>query len=443
MVICFVLGGSSRFQLVSHLTLRLLSILAIGYAVWRMSPGDRAATQLFARSVAALGVLMTIQLIPLPPELWAALPGHGFYQDALNSIGLTDRWRPLSMSPDLTLNSLLALLPAMAAALLFAPLDEAGQRLQLDTLLACLAISSLLSALQLASNGFYLYPHNNEGTGVGFFANRNHQALFLAIGIVFIMGRWRLGEHPGKLAHIAMTLGLAVVVLAFLTVTGSRAGLVAGVMAFVAGGLVFARGTIRRQTRWVRIGVPTAALTLLVLALALGMVSSRQVAVQRLLQTGATLGSTELRTANLPAMVEMAKEFFPFGSGFGTFDAVFRRFESDALLRPTYFNHAHSEPIELLIEGGLPAGFLIVMALVWLAGRSKVLLIASAKSPVVIRAQMGALGLILLLAGSLVDYPVRTPFLAVLAVLLATWTAERSPKAGEERGGLGTIDAMR
>jgi lipoprotein signal peptidase len=444
LVICFVLGGSSRFQLVSHMTLRLVSIVAIGYAVFRMSSDRRMQTRPFARGVLLLGAVMALQLIPLPPGLWANLPGHGFYEDALQSVGLADRWRPVSMAPDLTLNSMLALLPALAAAMVFAPLNKAGRRLLLNMLLVCLACSALLSALQLASDGFYLYPRNNEGTGVGFFANRNHQALFLAIGIVLIMARWRFGEHPGKLTNIGATLGLAVVVLAFLTVTGSRAGLVAGVIAFVAGGWVYARGTLRRQTRWIRIGIPLAALMLLVAAFALGFVSSRQVAVQRLLQTGATLGTTELRTANLPAMMEMAGSFFPVGTGFGTFDAVFRRFESEALLRPTYFNHAHSEPIELLIEGGVPAMLLLVLGLVWLAKCGRVLLVASAKSPTVLRAQAGVLGLLLLAAGSLVDYPLRTPFLAVLAILLATWAAEKQDEASSNEGrGLGTIAGMR
>lgn len=439
-IVCFLLGGNSRFQLLPHLTLRLVSIGLIGYALWRMTPKDRVGARPFALAVVAYGALMAAQLIPLPPGIWDALPGHGFYAEALRIVGLNDRWRPLSMAPDLTLDSLLSLLPALAAALLFAPLDGSGRRLLLDILLVCLGIGALLAVLQLVSGGYYPYPKNNEGTGVGFFANRNHQALFLATGIVLILGRWRLaGRRIKDLFQVMIVLGTIGVIFMVLIVTGSRAGLVAGVISFLVGGLVLGRGTITGQPRWRRFAIPGAALGLVVIVFAIGMASTRQVAVQRLLQTGSTITTTELRTANLPALIETSKAFMPLGSGFGTFDAVFRRFESDALLRPTFFNHAHSEPIELLIEGGVPAAILLVVVLVWLARRS-VILARSAGEPAVIRAQIGIIGLLLLLLGSLADYPLRTPFLGILAILFATWAAERG--IGQRDAVLGTVAGL-
>lgn len=406
-----------------------------------MTPADRARARPFALAVIVFGALMAVQLIPLPPIIWSALPGHEFYQDALESVGLADRWRPLSMSPDLTLNSLLGLLPVLAASLLFAPLDDAGRRLMLDGVLVCLLISALLAALQLVSGAFYPYPHNNEGTGVGFFANRNHQALFLALGIVLILGRWRLVERRHS-KPIAITIVLAAIAIVFmvLIITGSRAGLVGGLIAFLIGGLVLARGVFAGQIGWKRFAIPTAALAVVAGVFAVGVASTRQVAIQRLLETSSTISTTELRTANLPALVETIRTFLPLGAGFGTFDAVFRRFESDALLRPTYFNHAHSEPIEMLIEGGIPAGILLAVALFLLTRRSLVLFAKSSRAPLIIRSQIGVIGLILLLLGSLVDYPMRTPFLAVLAMLLATWAMDRD--AGERAAALGTADGI-
>jgi len=429
-VICFLFGGNSRFQLLADLVLRLVSILAIGYALVRMTPGDRRRARPFAWAILAFGALMAAQLIPLPPSLWNAMPGHGFYRDALTTVGLADGWRSWSMSPDLTLNSLFALFPLLAAALLFAVLDNDGRRWVLNTLLACLAIGALLGMLQLVSGSYYVYPHNNEGTGVGFFANRNHQALFLAIGIILIFGRWQLAEHRSALPRVAAMLGAVLLLFPVLIVTGSRAGLVAGLIAFTAGGAVFARSLIVGQIGWKRLAIPVAGLTVAGLALAVGAMSSRQVVLQRLFETRSTIGTTELRTANLPALIETTKTFFPLGAGFGTFDAVFRRFESNALLRPTYFNHAHSEPIEILIEGGLPAALLMIGLLVWVARRSSVLVSPPKRSSIIVLSQVGVLGLILLMLGSLVDYPLRTPFLGVLAVLFLTWASGERDEAG-------------
>ena len=429
-VICFLFGGNSKFQLLADVVLRLVSILAIGYALVRMTPGDRRRARPFAWAILAFGALMVAQLIPLPPALWNAMPGHGFYRDALTTVGLADEWRPWSMSPDLTLNSLFALFPLLAAALLFAVLNDDGRRWVLDTLLACLAIAALLGMLQLVSGSYYVYPHNNEGTGVGFFANRNHQALFLAIGMILIFGRWQLAEHRSALPRVAAMLGAVLLLFPVLIVTGSRAGLVAGLIAFAAGGAVFARSLIAGQIGWKRLAIPVAGLTVAGLALAVGAMSSRQVVVQRLFETRSTIGTTELRTANLPALVETTKTFFPLGAGFGTFDAVFRRFESNTLLRPTYFNHAHSEPIEILIEGGLPAALLMIGLLVWLARRSSILVSSRRRSSIVVLSQVGVLGLILLMLGSLVDYPMRTPFLGVLAVLFLTWASGERDETG-------------
>lgn len=430
LTLCYALGGSSRFQLVPHLVLRLVSIVAIGVALVRMSPTDRARTRPFALSLLVFGGLMAAQLIPLPPGLWAALPGHGFYNDALRSVGLADRWRPWSMSPDLTLNSLFALLPALAGVMLFAPLNATDRRLLLNAVLLLLVAGALLSVLQVVSGGFSLYEKGQD-VGAGVFTNRNHQALFLAVGIIVILGRWRAGRRrEDDPVRMAIVLGSVVAIFPLLIVGGSRAGLVAGILAFLAGGLVFTRGLITKRTGWRRFALPAVALLLVSVAFGLGMASSRQLAVQRLLQTGSTITTTELRTANLPAVIEMEKAFFPFGSGFGTFDAVFRRFESNAMLRPSYYNHAHSDPIELLIEGGIFSAVIMVIGLIWFARRSVALITGSARS-YDIMAQIGVLGLAILLFGSIADYPMRTPFLGMLAVLFVTWI----DGAGVDRAG--------
>ena len=55
------------------------------------------------------------------------------------------------------------------------------------------------------------------------------------------------------------------------------------------------------------------------------------------------------------------RSFLPFGAGFGTFDPVYRRFEPDALLSTIYLNQAHNEPMQLAMEGGIPALALLLV----------------------------------------------------------------------------------
>jgi hypothetical protein len=68
--------------------------------------------------------------------------------------------------------------------------------------------------------------------------------------------------------------------------------------------------------------------------------------------------------------------------------------------------------------------------LVWLARRSSILVSSRRRSLIVVLSQVGVLGLILLMLGSLVDYPMRTPFLGVLAVLFLTWASGERDETG-------------
>ena len=419
LAICCLLGGASRYELLGQLPLRLISLCAIGFALWSMSEAERLRARPFALAILAVGALMLLQLIPLPPTLWEALPGRSFYAEQLSQVGLADHWRPISMAPDLTLNSLLALLPPLAGAMLFAPLSNDGRRLLLDVLLGLLGIGAILAIVQLALGEFYLYRITNKGSGVGLFSNRNHQAVFLATGIVLIVGRWRLSKRPTD----PMKLGVALVavgsVFPLLLATGSRAGLICGFVAYVLAGIFLIRGGMKG--RWNRQIVAAIALIFMtIMVLIVGFVSAeRKLAFSRLF----TELSEDLRVANFPAMAKAIWEFFPFGSGFGTFDPIFRRFEADTLLRPSYFNHAHSDIMEIVLEGGVFAIALLVLGLIIFVRRGSMKVSGPDSTASSVFSKIGGLGLFLLLLGSLVDYPLRTPFLAVLATLFLTWFA--------------------
>ena len=113
----------------------------------------------------------------------------------------------------------------------------------------------------------------------------------------------------------------------------------------------------------------------------------------------------------LAVTARAAQDFLPTGSGFGTFAAIYRLFEPPALLRPFHANHAHNEPLELVLEGGLPALLLILAVLGWLAARTVALWRAPPQDGGALDlalARAATVAVWLLLAHSLVDYPLRT-----------------------------------
>jgi uncharacterized membrane protein len=121
-----IIRGGNR-----HVALVLLEWLALLLLVALLARGlafrDRADAQP-SQPLASAGVwvlalsplwVALVQLIPLPVSLWAALPGHAPYAEALAvAQAPAAAFRPLSLTPDITLVSVLAGLPLSAAFLL-------------------------------------------------------------------------------------------------------------------------------------------------------------------------------------------------------------------------------------------------------------------------------------------------------------------------------------
>jgi len=153
-------------------------------------------------------------------------------------------------------------------------------------------------------------------------------------------------------------------------------------------------------------------------AAAAAFVLQRDMAVQRFVAESA---SEEQRTAFLPVYWKMIRDFFPFGSGFGSFDPVFRSYEPDAALAPAYMNHAHNDWAQIAIEGGAPALALALIFLGWFAHRTWRLWRLPATVPNQLTGRAGSLIVLLLLLASLVDYPLRTPLLSCLMAIACVW----------------------
>jgi tetratricopeptide (TPR) repeat protein len=139
------------------------------------------------------------------------------------------------------------------------------------------------------------------------------------------------------------------------------------------------------------------------------------------------------RITNFPDIVFTLQQFWPWGSGFGTFVAVFKANENLDLMGDLYLNHAHNDLLELLIEGGLPAALLLVAGLLAIAVRLWRRMAARSTEQAIALAGLTILGLAM--AHSLVDYPLRMHALAaVAAVALAFFISPSEyPQADRRR----------
>ncbi len=176
LVSAMLFGGGTRQGLASDVAPQLLSLPLLAVALPRAWP--RLKTVPLARALLVLTVgLPLIQLVPMPPFLWEVLPGRRDIAATLAAVGLDPGWRPLSLIPEATFRSFLALLPPVAIFLGVLDLDRDARKLLMILAVAIGVLSAPLAMLQVLGgqdSGPYLYDITNVGRGVGFFANANH-----------------------------------------------------------------------------------------------------------------------------------------------------------------------------------------------------------------------------------------------------------------------------
>ncbi|MBB5685747.1 O-antigen ligase family protein [Sphingobium boeckii] len=428
----FFMVGGGRDDLSSLLIWRplsafllMLAIAQYGLEAWR----NGRALLLFCAAV--LG-LVALHLVPLPPAIWTALPGRDFLVNIYESAGMALPWQPLSMAQARTWNALFSLAGPLAVIVVVLVLEKRRHQQLLLLLLGVGFLSGVIGMIQAIgpSNGLlYFYRITNIGTSVGFFANRNHQAILLATMYPLLAANLSLFKgRPDRLFfYRSITIAGGGLLIPLILMTGSRGGLVLMVVGLAAAWWVYkapvATGRvvgIRSEHRSRLIGVGLAV----VLSLASIIVLVSTPALQRLLETDA---ASELRVQALPSILEATQRFFPFGSGIGTFVETYQIFEPDALISTSYFNHAHNDLAEIVMTGGIPAlvlatwavvlGVLTFIALM----RRRAVRPSDADFLFHIMGRAGLAVLAMLALASFADYPLRVPSLMLYAAVAAAW----------------------
>lgn len=419
------LGGSSRPDAMQTVALRPIAALFLVPVLYyfRFELFRHIRTPLIL--LLLLGLWMAIQIIPLPPALWQSLPGTGPVIELSAALGVTDVWRPISFVPFRTLNAFASLLVPLAALLL--PIIFGLHRSTI--LLGVVAVSllcALLGVFQLAGGAespLYYYEHSNRGTAIGFLANRNHAAVLLSLALLTIA---YLTSNPGQRYFPVWQKiclgGSFFVILTVALISGSRAGLVTGLIALAASFALFffkdrpfkvpLKGMKLERFGYFK-SVPFVAILSTLLIAAAFLAFGRIPALDRMVDSGSW---DDLRWSLIPTLLEMMRTYYVFGSGFGSFEEVHHIYEPTALLLPSYVNMAHNDWAQLVIEGGLPALAILGAFLIW-AGRSIYVIWTSpahGKSHAIYWIAIFAI----IAFGSFADYPLRAPLFQVMTMWL-------------------------
>jgi O-antigen ligase len=443
LVILAATGGSARGDLYLLIVVRPLAMAFLAYGLWGARLEDIRANG-FSFLMLGLIILLTLaHLIPLPPRFWAGLPGREEVVTFAQATDTFDVWRPVTMIQWTTWNAFYAELTVGAVLILASRLGKEDRFRLLPVWLSVGAVSGILGLLQIASgpeSSLYFYPVSSLGSAIGLLANRNHSAVFLAslyplLAIFAVGGRgparagWRGAASGRSSARLGIAVGGGIVILPMLLVVGSRAGLILGVIGLVSSLLLYRISIPARQRKPLSPTMLAGAVIFVVTVGGLAFYLARAEAIERLFAGGP---GDELRFLAWPPIVGMAWKYFPIGSGIGSFVEVFQLDEPYALLRRTYFNHAHNDWLEVVMTAGLPGVLLLAAATAaWAFGAFRVFTAADCTRRDVMLGRAAAIIIFLMGLASIGDYPLRTPFLAAYFAICAVWLAAGTRAARE------------
>jgi len=428
---CVLFGGATRSGSLGDIVLQYLSIPLLLVAARAIVVAGSARRLLWPLIFVGVVLLVpTAQLLPLPHNVWMRLPGRKLIVETYVLMNQPIPMLPLTMTPEATWLSGLSLLPPIAVFTSVLTLDSYARRTISRIVIGLAVAATFLGLLQLAhgpNSVLRFYAITNRTEAVGFFANRNHFAALMYVAMLFVCADFiDAALAAGRMTHrgridinavvAVVTWATAfVILLAGEMMARSRAGLALSTLALI-GGLCFCIGDrrlkVQRRGSSRLILMMTGAALLSFAPLTLYRISER-------------LGSDPSVDARIPFArntFAAAMTYMPFGSGLGSFVPVYQIFEKWSDIGLTYANHAHNDFLEVWLETGIFGIALIVIFVIWLVRRTVRLWLE--KKPRSGHADLflqraAAVTLILLLAHSLFDYPLRTTAMMSVAAMAA------------------------
>lgn len=429
-----ILGGGTKAGFLSDVIVQGVGSVLLLVSAWSLRHSRSAGWRPPYGVMCFCGLLFVVpllQLVPLPGGLRGGLGSDPAVAAGIAGMGFAD-WRSLSVAPFATWAAAVSMIPALAVAAAVVQLN-AHERMRLAQVLIIVGGVGLLIGFAQVAQGpgspLRFFEFTNVTEAVGFFANRNHFATLLSVMLVFsAVGFCAVAMavvRPGALGTNAILwfcayFAFLLTVLSGLALARSRAGIVlamvavVGVVALVGSNSRMFGSDAVRSSQGGRGKVGRLALGVLVITVLMAL----QVGLHRIMTRFETDPLEDLRVPLAITTIESAMASLPFGTGLGSFVQVYALAEKPGSLFAGYANRAHNDLAELLLETGAVGGLLLAVFLVWFFGRILLWWRSAASSAdteaSVLLARAATLAVALMLAHSLVDYPLRTTAMAVV-----------------------------
>ncbi len=355
-----------------------------------------------AEAYPAIGLLLLVaaipvlQLIPMPASIWRALPGHSVPDAISQLVGQGDISRPLSLSPDDTRMRALALIVPIAMFLATIQLgNRSRDRLMLLTV-AFAFVSAILGLFQVVvGNELYFYDFTHLGYPVGFFANRNHQGDLMLAALplsIRIVAASQMRDDMRRVFAIGLVIFFTIAAIA----TQSRTA-VAILPAALLGTYVTYTGRIGGRQFWLLSAALAAMACLAVLIVFFTPVGQHVIARFNGI-------NDDLRPHIWKGTAFAIGQYWPTGSGLGSFVPIYNTVEDLDWVKDAWVNHAHDDYLEILLEAGAAGAALLAGYVLLFVMR----LVTRTQGTIGQHKWAAVTGLGILLSHSLTDYPLRT-----------------------------------
>jgi O-antigen ligase len=454
-VICsVVLGGGAQRGHLSDVILQFLTLPLLLVSLWRIldlrsgTVGKNRPLRWELVFCGAIVLVPLLQLVPLPPSIWTALPNRKPEALVFELVGGEMPWMPISVWPEATWLSALSLLTPIAIFLGCVLLSYRERRLMSLVVLSMGLVSVFVGLIQFSqgpSGALRFFVQANGTDPVGFFGDRDHLAALLYASTL-LAAAWAIDAtfaaqsrggrfDAATVGALVASFAVLVILVSAQAMTRSRAGLGLAIVALV-GAVALSyldRRAVTGAGRRNRFGVTPAKLFLG--ATTLAIILTVQFSLYRIMERFADDPLADGRITFARVTTEAAKAYMPFGSGTGSFVPVYAMTEKpqDAFAY-TYVNQAHDEYLQVWLETGVVGIVLIGLFVIWLVLRSiKIWRRApppGARDIDVSLARAATLIVGLLMAHSVVDYPLRTG--AMMAIMAFACGLLVDPVAGAE-----------
>lgn len=324
--------------------------------------------------------LALLYLLPVPFELWQSLPGRSLYADTflwLKQQGVEPAVFQVSLVPSETVLSLLMLIPTLAVFLSAVSLPDQLVKRLVYVFLLMASVQGVLGLIQYASDDlFFVFGMDYHGRmAQGMYVNRDHFAALMEMALpmalalmLYSIGRTADDRRHGGLeisVNRAVLFAFAALVIFLAAIfSRSRTGVFLVLLMVLLSSVVFSRHIGGKQS----VGWASAFAVIaggIGVSIGLIPVLNRFIAADPL---------EDGRWPIFETTLTVIREFFPLGSGPGTYAEMYRAFQPAE--QAFFANHAHNDYLELLVEMGaaggfIIAGFLIVYLYGWLRLRKR------------------------------------------------------------------------